>query len=141
MNLKATDSGWLLPMKEARVQRIEVDFRLGLILGDKCESVSLYIETLCHLKCKGYSISLIPGEASGLGPVLELFQAEVANISIQRSGHLIVMFRNGCSLEVDPNDMFEAWQIGSNNGFLLICSPGGAVSLFQKGILTETKPA
>lgn len=132
MKLTATGSGWMLAMDEGRIQRIEVDFRLGLLLGDKTETASLYIETPCYLKGAGEDTLLIPDEPCSLAPVLALFNAEVEGVSIQRSGHLTAMLKNGRSLEVDPNEMYEAWQIGSTNGFLLVCSPGGEVALFEQ---------
>jgi hypothetical protein len=132
MTLTATDFGWLLAMDGGRVQRIEIDFRLGLLFGDKAEMASLYIETPCYLRCEGRDIRLIPDEPCSLAPALALFNAEVADVSIQRTGHLTAMLKDGRSLEVDPNEQYEAWQISSTNGFLLVCSPGGEVSLFQQ---------
>ena len=41
-------------------------------------------------------------------------------------------FSGGPTLEVDPDPMYEAWQLASSTmGFLLVCSPGGAVALFN----------
>jgi hypothetical protein len=133
MELKTTAFGWLLAMDEGRVQRIEVDFRLGLLFGDKAETALLCIEMPCYLRREGRDILLTPDDPSSLAPVLAIFNAEVADISIQRTGHLTAKLKDGRSLEVDPNEQYEAWQISSTNGFLLVCSPGGEVSLFQQG--------
>jgi hypothetical protein len=132
MKLTATESGWLLTMDEGRVQRIEVDFRLGFLFGDNGETASLYIETPCYLRCEGRDTPLAPDDASSLAPALALFNAEVADVSIHRTGHLTARMKDGRSLEVDSNEQYEAWQIGSTNGFLLVCSPGGEVAFFQQ---------
>jgi hypothetical protein len=120
-------------MDEGRIQRIEVDFRLGFLFGDKTETASLYIETPCYLRCEGKNIPLMPDEPCSLAPALALFNAEVANVSIERTGHLTASLKDGRSLEVDPSEQYEAWQIGSTNGFLLVCAPGAEVALFQQG--------
>jgi hypothetical protein len=132
MQLTTTDFGWLLAMDEGRIQRIEVDFRLGFLFGDKTETASLYIETPCYLRCEGRNIPLTPHDPCSLAPALALFNADVADVTIQRTGHLTARLKDGRFVEVDPNEQYEAWQLGSANGFLLVCSPGGEVALFQQ---------
>jgi hypothetical protein len=118
-------------MDEGRIQRIEVDFRLGLLISDKTETVCLHIAEPCCITCEGRTISLTPEDAPSLAPALVLFNAEVADVSIQRTGHLTVKLKDGRSLEADANERYEAWEIGWN-GFLFVCSPGGKVTYFQQ---------
>lgn len=132
MQLIPTDFGWLLKMDEGRIQRIEVDFRLGLLFGDKTETASLYIETPCHIRSEGNNTRLVPDAPWTLAPALTIINAEIADVSIQKTGYLTVKLKDGRSLEIEPNEQYEAWQVGSTNGFLLVCSPGGGVAMFQQ---------
>ncbi len=132
MQLIPTDFGWLLKMDEGRIQRIEVDFRLGLYFGDKNETASLHIGTPCNIKSEGKNTRLVPDAPWTLAPALTLFNAEIANVSIQKTGFLTAKLKDGRSLEIEPDEQYEAWQVGSTNGFLLVCSPGGEVAMFQR---------
>jgi hypothetical protein len=126
-------------MDEARVQRIEIDFRLGLLLSDRSETAHVYFETPCYLNSQGEEILLAPDDTCTLAPILALFNAEVGDVAIHGSGRLVVTFKDGRSLEADPDERFEAWQIASPNGFLLVCSPGGSVSVFQANAVARDK--
>jgi len=132
MNLVDGSDGWFVAMDGGRVQRIEIDFRLGLLFGDKTGTASLYIETSCYLRGRGPEILLTPDEPSSLSPILPFFNAPVAGVAIRKSGQLVVMFDDESSLVVDPDEAFESWQMGSTGAFLLVCGPGGAVSHFRE---------
>ncbi len=75
---------------------------------------------------------LTPEDTPTLGPVLILFNARVLGISIVDMGDLTVEFEHGVSIEVHPDDTYEAWQLSGSQGFMLICGPGGSVALFQE---------
>jgi hypothetical protein len=133
MQLIEEKDGWSLAMQECRLVYIHIDFRLGLDLADASGMASVIIESPCRLRTQEEDSLLIPGEPKSLSPVLGLFNAEVAAISIQRSGHLKIRFGDGLSLTVDPDEKYEAWQIGCPSiGILLVCCPGGDVSIFKE---------
>lgn len=76
---------------------------------------------------------LIPEEPASLAPILPLFNAKVIGIRIRKAGKLKVDFGNDLLLEVNPHEKYEAWQLGcSSIGLLLVCSPGGPVSVFRQ---------
>jgi hypothetical protein len=131
MQIMETNDGWILSMDQGRVLRIEIDFRLGLLLGDGSEAVTLHIEVPCQFNDGGVDVELRPGEPSSLNPILPFFYAEVDSVTIQKTGRLSVEFRGGQRLHVDPNDAYEAWEIGWQDHFLMVCTPGGDVSVFQ----------
>jgi len=41
MELVTVNDGWIVSMDDGRVERIEIDFRLGLLIGSASESLSL----------------------------------------------------------------------------------------------------
>lgn len=125
--------GWYLSLQDGLVQLIQIDFRLGLFLSDTSGKAQLYIETPCRIKRADGEVLLTPSESSSLVPILPFFNAKVIGVAIRKTGQLEVEFGNGHSLEVHPDDSYEAWQLGcSSIGSMFVCSPGGEVSLFQQ---------
>lgn len=41
------------------------------------------------------------------------------------AGQLHMTFANGIALQVAPDELYEAWQISSTDGLLVVCGPGG----------------
>jgi len=129
MKYTTTNDGWHIPMDGGSIQRIEVDFRLGLHFSDKVDTGHLYIESPCYLIDNKETTLLVPAIATSVAPILSLFNAEVVEVTILKTGHLSVMFSLGRSLTIAPDPAYEAWQIGCMN-FLIVCNPGGEVSVF-----------
>lgn len=132
MQLLETDYGWCVRIDDCRVQRIEVDFRLGLLLSDKSGVGSVHIETPCRVNTAGSTALLTPGDASSICPILSFFDAKVAAIKICKTGQLAVEFGDRGSLVVEPNEQYEAWQFGFPGAFLMVCPPGGDVCVFHE---------
>jgi hypothetical protein len=133
MELREEKAGWSLILHEGRLGYIHIDFRLGLDIVDVSGTANLMIETPFRLSSFDAEVLLTPADSASLGPVLPLFNTEVVGLAIRKTGQLKVEFGNGCSLEVYPDESYEAWQFGSSLGFMLVCSPGGIVSLFREG--------
>jgi hypothetical protein len=132
MELREDEDGWTLSLQAGYVQLIQIDFRLGLFLSDSSAKAQLFVETPCRLKSPASEAILIPEKAATLAPILSLFNTKVSSATIRKSGELTVEFEEGRTLMVDPDPSFEAWQVGCSLGFLLVCAPGGRVSLFQE---------
>jgi hypothetical protein len=131
MELKDTNDGWYLELHNGLVQLIQIDFRLGLFLSDLLDKAQLYVETKCRLKSRDADVSLTPADPSSLAPMLPFFNAKVAGVAIRKTGQLRVDFGADRFLEVDPDGAYEAWQLSCSTGIMLVCSPGGSVSLFR----------
>ena len=133
MELRDQKDGWQLLLQDGTVQLIQIDFRLGLFLSDTSATAQLYVETPCRLKGTGVEVSITPSESSSLAPILPFFNAKVIGVVIQKTGQLKLRFGDGHILEVDPDDSYEAWQLGCPSiGSMLVCSPGGKVSIFRE---------
>jgi Family of unknown function (DUF6188) len=132
MELQSTETGWLIRLDEAVLDTIQIDFRLGLVVRDATSRLELFIGTPCRLKVSTTEFSLTPGKSPTLAPILPLFNSKVLGITVRKTGLLQVEFGNNGTLEVDPNDHYEAWQMGILPGVLFVCAPGGAVSLFRE---------
>lgn len=132
MELQDQKDCWRLVFQTGLLQLIQVDFRLGLFLSDVSGKAQLFVETPCHLKGPNIDAILDPAKPSSLAPMLALFNNEVIAVVAQKTGKLEVRFGGDHTLEVDPHDTYEAWQLGCSTGVMLVCSPGGEVSFFNK---------
>jgi hypothetical protein len=142
MEIREEDCGWRLRFRDGVVQLIQVDFRLTLFLGDGADTAKLVVETPFRLIALENDVVCSPEKPASLAPILPLVNARITGVLAQKSGWLRVEFDSGRSLEVAPNESYEAWQLGSSIGFLLVCSPGGGVSFFKedrKGMSTGQK--
>lgn len=45
-------------------------------------------------------------------------------------GHLSVTFESGLQLEVEPDQQYESWQITSEDDLLIVCTPGGDLTIW-----------
>jgi hypothetical protein len=132
MQLIPTGTGWRLSMDEGYIQGLEIDYRLGFLLGDKTESARLWFASPCRIKEENKVTHLVPESATTLAPALALFNAKVTDISFEKTGQLSLHLKDGRSVEVDPDEQFEAWEISSDTlGGILTCPPGGDLSRFK----------
>lgn len=132
MKLCDEDKGWRLALDEdAAVQLIQIDFRVGLFISDKSGKARLYIGSCFTINAPPERHVLIPEDTPSLGPVLKLFNVKVIGIYIKDTGGLIAEFENEVSIEVNPDDTYEAWQLSGSPGFRLVCAPGGSVVVIQ----------
>src|SRR6185295_2833438 len=95
MNLRDETDGWYLALQDGRVQCIQIDFRLGLLVSDAQDKAQVYVGTPCRLRGANIDVALDPGEPSSLAPVLPLFNASVTGIAIRKTGQLNVQFGTG----------------------------------------------
>ena len=45
-------------------------------------------------------------------------------------GHLRLVFDNSVQLDVAPHQQWEAWQISSEDDLLIVCGPGGQLTIW-----------
>jgi len=132
MQLITTDTGWRLSMDEGYIGRLEINFRLGFLLADKTEWAKFWIESPCRIRNGNKATPLVPESAMTLAPALVLFNAEVTDISFEQTGQLALHRKDGRSVEVDPDEQHEAWEISSDTlGGILTCPLGGDLSRFK----------
>ena len=135
MELKEHGKGWCLAFRNASVHLIQIDFRLSLFLLHPPNEATVIVGTSSTPpeNARRRVSSLRPRHYSTLAPILPFFNATVTGISNskrrERSEWNSVVDPHSKSI---PNPMCEAWQLASSTmGFLLVCSPGGAVALFN----------
>ena len=137
MRLEEEHNGWALALERGRVEMIQIDFRLSLLVSDgPNDRCWLRIETLSKFRTAEKQTLIVPERSATLAPALSLFNVEVTAINIARVGHLEVTFGNGDRLEVAPDESYEAWQVECSTregDMILVCPPGGDVVVFSRG--------
>jgi hypothetical protein len=85
------------------------------------------IETPFALRSRDGSVhELDPGTSrSALAPVIDLFLAAVANVSIEGRGTLTLDFADGAKLTVPPNGTYESWALSGDGVPGILVGPGG----------------
>ena len=131
MKLTEDINEWCFLFTEGIVQLIQIDFALNLILSDGPENVAVRLGMPCRFLEHGNTVTLIPEETSSLCPILSTFNCSVIDITIRKTGHLVLHFADDRLLEVDPDEKYEAWQLTSKN-LMLVCKPGGGFTIFRE---------
>lgn len=54
---------------------------------------------------------------------------QVRDVTIT-AGRLTVVFGTGVTLTVEPGERYESWQISSDDGLLVVCNPGGDLTVW-----------
>lgn len=78
----------------------------------------------------GEELSLTPEETTSLGPALRLFRREVSSARAHKNGRLEVLFSDGSSLSVSPDQQYEAWELAADSGQRLVSTPGGDLAVW-----------
>ena len=61
--------------------------------------------------------------------LLSVLNQRASQITIT-GGQLIISFETGLTLKVDPDQRYESWQISSDDGLLIVCTPGGDLTIW-----------
>ena len=134
MQFNEAKNGWFIALHSGHVQLIQIDFRLSLLVSDGPDEAWIHIETPGMMKSETADAIIDPGKTNTLSPILALFNAEVMEITISRTGLLKMQFAANIFLDVAPDHTYEAWQIEGkigDNSFMLVCPPDGKVTLFR----------
>jgi len=103
-----------------QVSQVTFDYQITLLLrhedvGSSASRIEarLVIETPFALRSRDGSVhELDPGTSrSGLAPVIDLFLATVANVSVEGRGTLTLEFHDGAKLTVPPSETYESWSL------------------------------
>lgn len=123
---------WLLPVENAKVTQLRIDYALTLVLESWIE---VRIETPFSYGPAGDARQFEPSDAPALAPLLGLHQATVTSAEIRKDGRLTLAFADGSELVVPPDERYEAFTVtGSlppvHRGFRFIAVPGGGLARF-----------
>jgi len=135
MKYNQSVGGWQFETIDCRVQLIQIDFRLGLLISDGANDIWVRIETAAHIVSGAHATLFDPAKTQSLVPILDLFNAKVRGIIVDRTGRLEVRFEDSRLIEVLPDRSYEAWQVeylSKSEKLMLVCAPGSKVVVFQE---------
>jgi Family of unknown function (DUF6188) len=78
------------------------------------------------ISAKGEERTADPSITTSLVPLLELYPDALMAATVDSDATLQLRLSSGASLVVPPHPEFEAWQVNGRDGFLVVCTPGGA---------------
>jgi hypothetical protein len=130
-NLVEHEDHWeLLPLVGRAVTRCLVDHAFALQFWSPETEFELRIEGPFTLRQPdGEELSLMPEETPSLGPALRLLRREVSSARAHKDGRLEVLFSDGSSLSVGPDQHYEAWEL-AGSGQRLVSTPGGDLAVW-----------
>lgn len=120
-----------IPLRALAVTRCLVDKAFTLECGTPPGSSLLRIGGPFELKIGKTHFELDGGVTAGLGPALTLVGRSIESSVVDGSGELTIRFSGDLTVSVPPSDLFEAWEIVMENGYRVICGPGGHLTIWS----------
>lgn len=130
-NIQKVEGGWRLPIEQHSVSRCIVDHAFGLEFSEGEQSAVVRIEATFTIFAQGRAHRLAPSAPHELGPAMGLFGQVVRSATSSSQGRLEIEFEDGRMLSVEPDAIYEAWEIYGPGGMRAVCTPGRAVSVWQ----------
>jgi hypothetical protein len=130
--LTELEDRWLLPFSGLAVTQVVVDFEFGLVLGSEAR-VSIATSAELRWAAQGVvqdAVELHP-ERQDVAAGLALFNSSVLSAVAFKTGILRLGFGDGHLLNVAPSPTYEAWTANGPGGLLVVCMPGGSLSVWQ----------
>lgn len=113
-----------------RVESILIEYTVVFNLSD---DHFIVIESPFRFERGADAMILSPEDDSDatLQPIRELKGLTVEEVTISAAGDLYVRFSDGTQLFVEPDDTYESWNVSGPNGFLIVCTPRGALAYWS----------
>lgn len=70
-------------------------------------------------------------QPTSLSPILSVLNHPLKLIRFTEQGLLEIQFEEDAKLTVKPDPMFESWQLRGDNSLLVVCMPGGRLSIWE----------
>jgi hypothetical protein len=67
---------------------------------------------------------------NSLCPALSILHKQIELVTASKTGDLAVRFSDGSVLTAAPHPRYESWNISGAGGLLIVCAPGGELSVW-----------
>ena len=121
---------WEIRIEDLVVTLCLVDFAFGFHLDQGRYSVKIEVPFVFSVAQESYNVT--PETQDSVCPVLSIFNKAVSEARAYKRGELQISFLGGSSIVVAPNAAYEAWEIAGSNGLLMVCTPGGDISIWER---------
>jgi len=129
-----------LPLRGKAVTRCIVDNAIGLDFIDDGKRSTIRIESSFQIRGIGADKSLCIGRVEDMGKALVLIGKTVEKALARGDGALGVTFDDGTVLSVLPDLLTEAWEFAGSDRSVVVCNPGGGLSMFVEPEPAKAKP-
>ena len=129
MKLIEVDDRWIIPLAGEKVTRCLVDYSFTLEILEQNYSVAICLEAEFVLKISDRIYNLSPANPTELGTALTMLHKNIKHAEAFKNGRLEITFEDDISLSLEP-DNYEAWQVTSHDGSMIISLPGGGLAIF-----------
>ena len=127
-----SDGVQVLPLGQAAVMQICVDYALTLICDQDGDTYEIRIEQAFEFTAAdGAALTLDPeGDPTGLGPALACTRTLVAAANAFADGRLQIAFVDGSLLAVPAAAKYESWGLVGPAGFRIVSGPGNRLTVW-----------
>ena len=124
-------NGWSIWPEDLLLSQVSIDYQLKMAFWSKVGSCEVIIRMPFLFETADSQKEINPENTADLMPVILLLRRNATRIAASQSGHLRVDFADGASIQVAPDDKYEAWRIVTESGGLAIARPGGDVDFWD----------
>lgn len=126
------DDHWRLPVAGLAIEQCSFDFAVVLRLGSGAAMWEIRIgQPFAVVAPDGTEQLVVPEEQAHVEAVLALLRQEVEEATASKDGHLVVRLVGGASVQVPPDEGYEAWEAAGPNGMQAIALPGGDLAVWR----------
>jgi hypothetical protein len=115
-----------LPLGQAAVLQIRVDFALTLVLKRGEDAFEVRIEQPFEFVAADGGVHAL--DPVRLGPVLACARTAVAGATVFEDGRLEVGFADGSVIRVPVSEEYEGWNLVGPDGLRVVAGPGSKVT-------------
>jgi hypothetical protein len=129
-NLVELDDRWILNLRESRIIKISVDFRLTLTLNSGWEVVLEGRVLLSSGPLDARLSERLNPQTQDVAATHHLRGAEVRSAVAFKTGSLRMVFDTGTHLRCPVDPSYEAWHIAGPGGRQYVSLPGGGIAVW-----------
>ena len=122
---------YLIPVDGQVVSRLYIDYALGIQLLENGITTIVRIEGIFSLTENNQKLIFNTHQRDKLCPAFTIFEKTIKSAIAYKNGRLKIIFNNGTSLNVEPDPNYEAWEISGDDGLIIVCQPGGEITIWQ----------
>jgi hypothetical protein len=120
-----------LLLQDSDVIQIRVDYAVSFVFSS---DMILRISGAIHFAASGSHTDVEPeGEPAQLAPLLAVRSKRVTDATLTEAGAITVTLTDDIVIAVEPSPTFEAWELSGPDGTLVVCPPGGGITMWSAG--------
>lgn len=132
VDLIEADDHWRLPIAGMAIDQCCFDFAVVLRLGVGAAMWEIRIsQPFAVIGSDGREQLVVPEHHAHVEAVLGLLRHEVEEAIGYKDGRLVLKLVGGASVQVPPDEGYEAWEAAGPDGMQLIGLPGGDIAVWK----------